>query len=171
MKYLTCFDWLLLLEPEKTFLVHACCKQCISTSCIGSTNCFINKKKRIVTEAVFLFLSLHAWDILYAYKHSLRIQRTHAYKECILYAYNILYAYKVLCFLFSHCSNKSSCISQISLNLPYLIFSLVYILGTGFSWTSTCPCYSYSLASKALAEATANITSRAQTTPEGAGVI
>lgn len=128
------------------------------------------KKKRIVTEAVFLSLSLHAWNILYAYKHSLRIQRMHAYKECVLYAYNILYAYKVLCFVFSHCSNKSSCISQISLNLPYLIFSLVCILGTGFSWTSTCPCYSYSLASEALAEATANTTSRAQTTPARARV-
>lgn len=81
--------------------------------------------------------------------------------------------YSHFCFVFSHCSNNHHmlCIFHILIYLHYLTTPLVYILVAGFSWTSPWPSHSYSLASTALAEATADASSGAQTTPQSAGVI
>lgn len=119
----------------------------MSASCLSSTKCFIKKKIKIVTEAVFLFLSLHAWDTPHA---------------C-----------EVLCFysLIAVTNHHVLCIFHILFYLQHLIISLAYILVIGFSWTFACSSYSYPLASTTLAEVTASATSGAQTTPERARVI
>lgn len=135
-----------LLGPEKTFLVHVCYSQCISASYSEFHEIFINKKKLSLKQFFFSSHYMHETLLVHA-------------KFSPLYSLVALTNHHVLC---------TSCIL---FYLQHSIISLVCVFVAGFSWTSTCSSYSYPLASATLAEVTANATSRAQTTPERAGVI